>query len=437
MISVIVPVYNSQLYLKNCIDSILGQTYHDIEVICVDDGSTDNSLEILREYERQDKRFRVICKAHVDGTGAGAARNLGLSCAKGQQICFLDSDDFFEADMLEKAYGQLKRADADIVMWDAWEYDMQENCDKQMTRAINPYFLPEDIKVFSPAEYADVLFQITAGQAWNLMLNMDFIKEKGLRFQETRYTDDILFTYTALTQAQKIAVLRERMVHYRMNFSGQQSYTWYCYPGVMYAGAAAVKKELQARDCFDRYRVTYYNRFMLFMIQFLDNQRDFASFEKAYNMLNKKLKDELELQGYLDLPRDKIYRYADFAKFKKMQDKNAEEYVYQRKKDADGQEDFPLPAALKGRKVILYGGGRNGKRIYAAILMQDFCRVIGWVDQNFNKLGFPMTNPERIRELDYEYIYVTVADKKIQGEIVAYLKDVCNVPAESILCMTL
>lgn len=437
MISIVIPVYNSENYLKDCIDSILGQTYGDIEVICVDDGSTDSSLKILDCYGKQDSRLKVFSKEHVDGTGAGAARNLGLRQANGDYICFLDSDDFFERDMLKKAYEYLTKAEADIVMWDAWEYDMQKQCDKEMTRAINSYFLPNDIEEFSPSEYGDVLFQITAGQAWNIMLDMGFLKEKGLSFQETRYTDDILFTYTALTQAEKVAVIRERMVHYRTNFSSQQSSIRYQYLNIMYAGAAAVKEELAARGCFERFKATYYNRFMLHMMEFLDNQRDYEAFEKAYDMLNKKLKDELELSGYLELPREKIYRYKDYVEFKRMQGKDAGEYLYECKKGCKEQRNILLPSKLKNKRVVLYGGGRNGKEIFASVLHSSFCRVIGWADRNYLVLGYPMMNPEQIKELDYEYIYVTVSNREIQKEIVDYLINVCKASIENIVCTEL
>ena len=92
-VSVILPVYNASDYLHQCMDSIVGQTLKDIEIICVDDGSTDNSLDILKEYEQKDKRVKVIQQKNA---GAGAARNNGLSIATGEYLSFLDSDDFFE-----------------------------------------------------------------------------------------------------------------------------------------------------------------------------------------------------------------------------------------------------------------------------------------------------------------------------------------------------
>ena len=118
-VSVILPVYNASDYLHQCMDSIVGQTLKDIEIICVDDGSTDNSLDILKEYEQKDKRVKVIQQKNA---GAGAARNNGLSIATGEYLSFLDSDDFFEPDMLEKAYEKAKGSNAQIVVFRSDQY---------------------------------------------------------------------------------------------------------------------------------------------------------------------------------------------------------------------------------------------------------------------------------------------------------------------------
>ena len=99
-VSVILPVYNVGKYLRQCMDSIVGQTLQEIEVICIDDGSADDSPQILQAYAKKDPRIKVVCQQNQ---GAGAARNRGLSMARGEYLSFLDSDDFFETNMLEKA----------------------------------------------------------------------------------------------------------------------------------------------------------------------------------------------------------------------------------------------------------------------------------------------------------------------------------------------
>ena len=99
--SVIIPVYNVQDYLSECLDSIVGQTLKDIEIICVDNGSVDKSLEILKKYAKRDKRIKIL---EIGRSNAGAARNAGLAMANGEFLYFIDSDDYCETDLLEKCY---------------------------------------------------------------------------------------------------------------------------------------------------------------------------------------------------------------------------------------------------------------------------------------------------------------------------------------------
>ena len=116
MVSVIVPVYNAEKYIRQCADSILTQTRKDFELLFVDDGSTDSSPEILREYAGADPRITVIRKEH---SNAGAARNLGLDSARGEYLLFLDADDFFEPVMLEGAVARAEQTRADVVVFNA------------------------------------------------------------------------------------------------------------------------------------------------------------------------------------------------------------------------------------------------------------------------------------------------------------------------------
>ena len=114
-VSVIIPVYNAAEFLKDGLNSLLKQTLREIEIICVDDGSTDGSLVILKEFEKADARIRVI---HQENQGAGAARNNGMDVARGKYLAFLDADDFFEKNMLKAAYD---RAEETGSMSGDWE----------------------------------------------------------------------------------------------------------------------------------------------------------------------------------------------------------------------------------------------------------------------------------------------------------------------------
>lgn len=115
-LSIIVPIYNAQNHLKKCIESIINQTEKDIEIILIDDGSTDDSLKICNEYQRKDFRINVI---HQNNSGVSIARNQGIKIAKGEYIGFVDSDDWIDLDMFKRLLEEAKKTDADIVMCDA------------------------------------------------------------------------------------------------------------------------------------------------------------------------------------------------------------------------------------------------------------------------------------------------------------------------------
>lgn len=111
-VSVIIPVYNVEAYLRQCLDSVVNQTLREIEIICVDDGSTDKSAAILKEYAAKDGRIKVLTQSN---TGAGAARNAGIARATGEWITFCDADDWIEPDAIEKMVAAAQREDADCV----------------------------------------------------------------------------------------------------------------------------------------------------------------------------------------------------------------------------------------------------------------------------------------------------------------------------------
>ena len=113
-VSVIIPIYNTEKYLKECLNSVINQSLVDIEIICINDGSTDNSIEILNEFKKQDGRISVISQ---DNQGQAVARNKGLSLANGEYIYFMDSDDILDLTALEKVYSLSKENDLDLIIF--------------------------------------------------------------------------------------------------------------------------------------------------------------------------------------------------------------------------------------------------------------------------------------------------------------------------------
>jgi len=124
-VSVIIPVYNTENFLRKCLDSVCNQTLQDIEIICINDCSTDGSLEILREYAKKDNRIKLI--ELFENCGAAKARNIGIDIAEGEYLGFVDSDDFIDLDFYKKLYGKAKETDADAVKGKLYLYDINTN----------------------------------------------------------------------------------------------------------------------------------------------------------------------------------------------------------------------------------------------------------------------------------------------------------------------
>ena len=212
-ISVIVPIYNACKHLRPALDSILAQTLREIEIICVDDGSTDTSLDMLKIYQKMDNRIRIVTETNA---GPGHARNNGLKRARGKYVAFLDADDFFEPEMLEKLYVHAEENDLDIAIA---RYDIYDNKKGKFVANIES----EHGKIFeggaitSKNEYPDYILQSTTGAAWNKLFKRSFISEKSITFTtEAMIFEDVYFTVSALAFAERVARIPDILVHHRI-----------------------------------------------------------------------------------------------------------------------------------------------------------------------------------------------------------------------------
>ena len=210
-VSVVVPVYNSEKYLKQCLDSVAAQTLRNIEIICVDDGSTDGSVNILREYAAKDSRFRILLQKNQY---AGVARNTGKAYARGKYLVFWDSDDFFDITALKRMYSQCEKDHADICVCSGKDYFENEHLTAYSTRYIRSGELPSKIP-FSRESDPDIILTFTNAAVWNKMFLRSFIEDNHLSFHATKNANDVFFVETALCLAKRITVVNKALVVYR------------------------------------------------------------------------------------------------------------------------------------------------------------------------------------------------------------------------------
>ena len=200
-VSIIVPVYNVSLYLDRCLTSLINQTYRNIEILAIDDDSTDNSLEILYRYQELDKRIKVF---HKKNGGAASARNLGLEKYRGDYVSFVDSDDYVDSNYIEQLVKILEQHDADISVCSFYNVN-------QDYITINDYHC--EVCVYNEIDFLKkFLDDWTCGLIWNKLFKTHVIK--GVRFKEGHKIDDEFFTYHLVMNSHKIVLFNKALYHY-------------------------------------------------------------------------------------------------------------------------------------------------------------------------------------------------------------------------------
>lgn len=206
-ISVIIPVYNVGNYLEKCLSSVINQTLANIEIICVNDGSTDNSLDILNHYAEKDSRIKIFS---FENTGLGPSRNRGIDRANGEYIAFLDSDDWLDLTFCEEIYKSASKNKADLVLFNA----VEEYDDHKRNRIYFPKELFEDADtVFDYRMYPSLLLN-SFFTVWSKLYNAEFLKENHIIFPDSLF-EDVEFHVESYLKAKRICYNPEIFYHYR------------------------------------------------------------------------------------------------------------------------------------------------------------------------------------------------------------------------------
>ena len=206
VVSVIVPVYNVEDYLERCLNSIIRQTFSNMEIICVDDGSTDRSGELLDKYAEADSRIIVI---HKENGGVSTARNTALACVKGRFVYFIDSDDWIESNAIEEFVSCMKE-DVDVVVAGASVEDEGGDTARGI-EGLNKKYAPKRSGVFF---LDDSLIKDMTVVVWDKLFRSDIIRNNGIIFPEGRKFEDTSFTVEYLVHSKKVFFTQKRLYHY-------------------------------------------------------------------------------------------------------------------------------------------------------------------------------------------------------------------------------
>lgn len=307
LVSVIIPIYNAESYLRQSLDSIVNQTLKNIEIICVDDGSNDRSPEILKEYQDRDARIKVI---RQENAGAGAARNRGLDESIGKYLSFLDADDFFEPNMLEEAVKCAETDNADYVVFKSGQYNTETDEYNYPKWVFQEVHLPP----YTPFTYRQLtrnVFRVFVGWAWDKLYNREFVIKHNLRFQEQRTSNDLLFVFSALVVAKRISVCRQVLVHQRRDANDSLSKTreksWQCF----YDALTALRQRIRDEGKYEELEKDFINYALHFTLW---NYTSLA--EPTKSMLRDKLISEwLADLGISDKPEEYFTEKNDYKQY--------------------------------------------------------------------------------------------------------------------------
>ena len=213
LVSVIVPIYNVERYLAQCIESVLGQTYKNIEIILINDGSTDASLSICKDYVNKDDRIRLVDKKNG---GQGAARNIGLEMANGDYVYFVDSDDYIASNLIEQCVDAIIKYGSDIVTFDARVFaEIDAKILYKYKRNLAPF------KKYTNAEFFNRLVdnEQFCPVVWLYFYRKNFLVEKKVKFVEGYVYEDLPFTYAVLNSTGSIVYIDKEFCFHRVNAS--------------------------------------------------------------------------------------------------------------------------------------------------------------------------------------------------------------------------
>ena len=305
-VSIIIPVYNAEKYLGKCLESLLSQTLQEMEIICVDDGSSDGSPEILKRFQERDGRVRILTQ---ENQYAGAARNNGMKEAQGEYLLFLDADDFFENTLLEKVYNQGKKMEADIVLFGAKQYNDKTGIVSPASWYFKRDALPRENPFSGKTENTDV-FAIVTPAPWTKLFRREFVEKQGLSFQGLQNSNDVYFVLTALALAEKITYVDEELVFYRVGMKGSLQGSKSLHPDCFIEAYAGVYHELQRRGIYERYEEGFMN---ILLSGCAHNLRTVTDWELRRRICERMAEPEFAEMGLMERREEYFRKKEDFV----------------------------------------------------------------------------------------------------------------------------
>jgi len=416
-ISIIVPIYNKSEYIKQCLDSLLRQSYPNIEILCVDDKSSDGSPLIVEKYKNNDNRIRFI--QHKVNSGTMKARSTGVKAATGSYILFLDADDELEHDACDILYNVVKKHKACMYAFG--------------TKVINP-----DKKI---AMKMQANFKTYDGYLYGKdILNKSFIDR-----ETTRYLWDKMYESSLCKQVyeeisdyhidRKVNPVTEDIytfmitAYFAKSFFGIQKtiHKYYYGRGVM--GYEHLSLERFERYCMSAVDVENSSR-MFSKFGVLDQYCDII---EAFRISSIKLCSSAWIYQIEEREKDEAFKIM--MKYWSSSDL-AKEFAIITSQLVNKKWETPFSLLPKGGRIVLYGAGEMGKDYYRQITDTGFCEIVLWVDNDylsFNDTGLFIRSPDDINNEIFDYVLIAILDNRVASEIKQLLINSYGVPENKLV----
>lgn len=432
-ISVIVPVYNVEQYLEECLNSLISQTYTNMEFICINDGSTDNSLQILREYEKKDYRIKVVDKPNE---GYGKTMNKGLEMAVSPWIGIVESDDFVESHMFETLYQAAKNSDADIVKCNFYKYKAKEGGVIDYNWIYPKEFWGKEVCPLDHPEIYDVHSSIWAG-----IYQKKFLDANHIRFNETPGASyqDIGFHFKVLSSADKMRIVEDALLYYRMDNINSSIYNptkIFCVADEIHTIEAYVRNQSKERQeklwpiCMHKkfydYRWTYLRlapeyQYVFFQLM----QEEFTADEKAGKFKRVQWKEERHREELQEIIKEPVSFFQQTRNRKYIDERLQVAGIVNQKLYLNGI----LQEIKESDYTIIYGAGIRGQWVAERLLEKGVPKVkiifaVSHKNTENEVMEIPVMEMEQLGSMKKNFFVIVAVKGEAQIEMLNNLQKI-------------
>lgn len=442
LISVIMPLYNAEKYLAESLTSVLKQTLLQFELICINDASTDGTLDILREFQKRDNRIKIIL--NEEHSGAAYSRNEGIKVSRGAYLSFLDGDDIFEEEMLEAAYNIAKRTQADIVLYELLHVPSEQIYIKKQVKHGEKYIEEYCQHPFSVKEKSAYEVLNWSASPCDKLFRRQFVIDNKLEFQTLQSSNDLLFVNLSLMLAQKIifsnnnkvmVYARDHNVPTRISFDRD--------PMCSFLAMKKLQEELLERGRFEEFFQHFFYRLFFSLKYALEKTKDEKNARSFYDFLKTKgiryFRDKSgKYYNKIDSYVKELIEMFEMRSFEEKWYENISVLTVYLEKNINSVNTLYQDCIRNNRELGIWGAGKNG------YVFLKFChchkmkiKVIIDIDKKKqgNKLfGCPIVSPEKSLK-SVKTIIVTgrqIYDSVLK-EVKDYEKDIVLIDLDSFL----